>query len=161
MSKSRELQIVLSLVRKLTILERRTVANAIRMQDGIHAASASSYQRFSEDWLLPGIEHELKKRGFFLVAMTPEYLQKWAPNYVKQSIEVRTALKAKLKQPTQAQLLALGRLCAASLVEFILARRDERFGPRAVLLAVPEIATALNRSYPGYLASGLLHMLLK
>lgn len=160
---SKELNAVLSAVRKLTAAERRFVVKLIRQLDGVEL-SASGYSRHSDDWLLPGLEYELRRRGVLLVPLSPDKLGRWAPNYVRDSAEIRKALKEKLnKTVNQAELLALGRMCARSLADYLIARAPEglTLGPKMLLGGINETAVALNKAFPGYLAGGQLAVLLQ
>lgn len=160
MSSSAELNRVLSLVRKLTPTERRQVMFAIRAQDG--SISAAELPRHTEDWLLPGIESELKRQGLLTGALSQDYLTRWGPNYVKDSQAVRDVLRKKLrKHPNHAELLALGRVCAKALISYVRENQNGHLGPRSVLQTVSETAAALDASFPGYLQTGTLHTILR
>ena len=112
---SPELARVLSAIRKLKPVERRFIVGQIQAQTG-QETSAAALPRHSEDWLLPGLEYELRRRGLLMSPLNATLLQRWAPSYSKDAAPIRATLKAKLKtQPTQAELLALGRVCAKVL----------------------------------------------
>ena len=153
---------VLAAIRALTATERRQVVLAIQAQDG--TPKTEGYQRRSEDWLFPGLEGEMKRQGLLAGSLSLELMRRWAPNYDTDSAAVRGTLKEKLKtHPNQAELLALGRVCAKALIEYVRTTKHSNapLGPKIILAAVPDVAAALNASYPGYLANGKLGFLLR
>jgi hypothetical protein len=158
---SPELSRLLSAIRKLTRAERRIIVNQIRRQDGAIPEELPSH---AADWLLPGLEYELRARGILLTRLNSERLRALAPNYARDSAPVRAALKAKLGgKPTHAELLAFGRLVASALADYVnaAARGGVPFGPAALFRAVPEAGAALEAAFPGYLAAGLMTRLVR
>jgi hypothetical protein len=160
----KELADILAAVQKLTPAEARHLLNAIKSR-GI-ADDIAVATRQSEDWLLPGLEYELRRRGLLaLPHITLAWITNLAPNYAADSELVCKTLKAGLKKtPTQAELLNLGRVVAKALADYVLNERlvpGRTLGPRALLQHVRDIPTALNRAFPEYLACGMLSAIVR
>jgi hypothetical protein len=160
MNVSPELHRLLSAIRKLTPTERRYIVAQIEAQ-GVPAAVEPSH---AADWLVAGLERELKRRGVLLGPLTAELLRHFAPSYAKEAALVRAALKAKLgRNRTHAELLAFGRVCARALAEYKISENANyrTFSPQMLLRGVSEIPVALERAFPGYLAAGILAAVVK
>lgn len=157
---SAELNHVLSLLRKLTAQQRRHVVSYIGKLDGEVSIE------HGEDWLLPGIEYELKRRGLLMVPLTKKRLAQWAPNYTEHSRKLRAGLEAYLHHSrTQLWLLAFGKVCARSLVEYLIKDKfsdtPHTVGPQIVFRNMADLPTAIERSFPGYMTSGTLPMVVR
>lgn len=163
---SPELDAVLSAVRKLTPQERTTVMLAITAQDRLPTTPKKKGENASADWLLPGIEYELRRRGLFSGNFTPAMITSLAPGYTADSAQVREDLKKRLTKSgpiTYTELLGFGRLCAECLASYVKDHSGEAIplGPKTMLRAVPDMLTALNHSFPGYLTAGILRGMIR
>src|SRR5262249_22147292 len=106
---SHELNHVMSLLRKLRPEEQRMVYFELRRHHGTQSPASESAAN-ADDWLLSGLEYELRKRGLLLTTLSEARLNAWAPNFADQSRQLRAQLKARLtRPPTHAFLLGLGR----------------------------------------------------
>ncbi len=158
----KELQHALIAIGKLTSPEIKMVLAALKARG---RTDATITIRHSQDWLLPGLEYELRRRGLLaLPHITTEWVNGLSSSYTSDADVVRRMLKSNLKgMPTQAELLNLGRTAAKALAEYVSAERlapGRSFGPRVFFQHVRDIPIALNRSFPGYVASGLLSALI-
>jgi hypothetical protein len=117
-----------------------------------------------DDWLLPGIKAQLRKRGLNYGNISPERL---APNYTKDAVRICTQLRKQLRKESRFELkhvhlLVLGGIIAEALIEHLKQTRPNApTGLKLLLTSVNEIPEAIERSFPGYLASGMVHMLLR
>lgn len=116
-----------------------------------------------KDWLFNGIMSELRRRGLESRSARPPVseIKRAAPSYQMDAERVRTALLAGLSfKPSPPELNILGVLSARALLE------DLDGGPAPVCLQtmlqnVSKIPGAVDRCYPGYLASKLLGILVR
>lgn len=159
----KQLADALAAVRKLTSVETRQLIEAIRLHGDTDATIVA---RQSGDWLLPGLEHELRRRGLLARPhITVEWVAHLSPDYVTESELVRKMLKSKLqKTMTHAELLNLGRTAAKALANYVENERlvpGRTLGPRTLFQHVKDIPVALNRSFPGYVAGGMLSALIR
>lgn len=158
---SPELTKLMSQIRKLTPEERRQIVQMIQLRDGDGVAHLNTV-RFNDDWLLPGIESELKRQGLLAGFVSKKLLAQWGPNYTKESATIREFLRKHMRDhPNHVELLALGRICAKELIRYVRDVKQMPLGPQNVLRAVPDMAAALEHSFPGYLQAGILQKLIR
>ena len=160
-----DLQEVLSRIRnRLTAAERRKVLVMIRSLDG-EEASAALQPSHSDDWLLPGLEHELRKKGLLMTPLSPARLQSWAPNYHRDIVPLQRGLMKKFKEnPTRAEQLAFGRLCASCLYDYLATVANQGtypLGPALMLRRIAEVPAALEAAFPGYLTAGMISKVMR
>lgn len=112
------------------------------------------------DWLLVGIEEELRRRG----AHGPPLRKMRAyRGYEERSRPGWDALVTALGPcPDGADVVALGRLAAGCLAEHVAAMDGGRrpVNGRSMLSCAGEVASAVDAAFPGYAASGMLRMAL-
>jgi hypothetical protein len=116
----------------------------------------------TSDWLAEGIVYELDRRGLAFKRLHG-YWQKLAPiRFDKVSLAVRGSLERGFDKPlTEPQKYVLGRVVAMALVDYLANKWNARpLTLKSVLEAVPDTLAALDESYPGYLAAGMLGRLI-
>jgi hypothetical protein len=114
-----------------------------------------------EDWLLQGISIELKRRGLWSGPSTLP--RRMLPTGYAEKAEVTRAFLLKglgKKAPRGVELIALGALAGAAIVE-LLTRRGIPVSPTSVLNALNRVGPALEEAFPGYWASAALGVCLK
>src|ERR1022692_4074394 len=114
-----------------------------------HASAEDS--RSTEDWLLPGIEHELRRRGLSF-PLTPPNINRLAPRYAEDAKAVCAQLGKRLRVPgveiKHVHLLAFGRLVARAIAEGL--PPEVPVAPKTVLRNVGNAVAAVEATYPGY-----------
>lgn len=144
---------------ELADLRRRaTFLMGGRAQDG----EAQQPARDDRDWLLRGIEDELRRRG--VTGRRPLVVDRILPSswpWAEVSAAARSDLTAALGAPPDPrQLAALGQLAARCLAT-LLESRDIPVGPRTMLRSADRTMEAVDAQFPGYAARGLLHCALQ
>lgn len=119
------------------------------------ATSAADFNP-AEDWLLSGIETELRRRALWSNGPLPTKLlpRSWAG----RSNAVRELLLWKIKRQVPlraAEKLALGQVAARALAEY-LSRGSVPLGPRVMVERIESVPAAIESAFPGYLKAGLL-----
>lgn len=134
----------------------------IELQKTIRLMLRRKETKDDEDWLLPSLLQEIKDRG--LSFTIPQYFKiktdKSYRGYVSKSAKVRAALSKRLPNLKLVEKYALAHLCATFLADYV----EEIYGILnldILLWNVEKIPEALDRSFPGYLQSGLLHVILR
>jgi hypothetical protein len=114
--------------------------------------------RPADDWLTEGVCSELVRRGYLHKGMD---WHKVAPKGYSKTVEVvrEFLLKAVRRPLNTAQKYALGRLVARALADYL--ENVPGFGLRVMLQNLDKATPALDASYPGYVASGMLGLLIK
>lgn len=113
--------------------------------------------RSEADWLLRGIEDELRRRGVTGSGRLP--VDRIAPGWSKTSAGVRADLRSHVERGGahwRHPWAALGRVAARTLADY-LARGRVKVTPRTMLLNADKIMAALDDQFPGYVESGMLH----
>lgn len=127
------------------------------------ASPRTGANNLESDWLFQGVVRELKRRGLPAFVGSPAMLRSIAPNFELSSQEVRTYFEQKLsgdpKPPTRTELLALGAILGRSLAVHIEPRMPVTL--RTMLVNVGNSVEALENSFPGYLAAGMLDKLVR
>lgn len=110
--------------------------------------------REDHDWLLRGLEAELRRRGVLGRGRVPA--ERIVPDWRKTSTTVRDDLVAALGgRPDVRRLDALGRLVARTLADY-LAGGGVPVGPKTLLTNAGKALVALDAQFPGYAEAGLL-----
>lgn len=150
------LQTVLRILPTLSVTELEEVkskaqaALVLSTPPGVPAPAA----RPDEDWLLEGITYVLRSRGLVrgeLFAIDGK---------VKVALaEVQAALLEAVGRPLKTvEKVALGRVTAEAMADMI--STYATLGPRIMLQHIPKALQALENSFPGYLASGMVGLLI-
>lgn len=115
------------------------------------------------DWLLTGILSELSRRGLVYRSRGGPDVRRLAPNYEIDSSIVRDQLKQLLRvsipQPKQVELLKLGSVSARALADYL--EPVTAVGLKVLLNNAGKTLEALDRSFPGYLRSGMIYCLVQ
>lgn len=154
---------VRAMVPSLNPADRRKLAMLLdRFQGSTSIKSVSRHESLDADWLFQGLLKELKRRGAPDFTMRKiSFLRSIAPNYELASQEVRVYFEKKITNPSPTELSALGVILARALAAHIESWRN---GPtvsmRSLLLNVGSAAEALDNSFPGYVAGGMLPMMI-
>jgi len=136
---------------------------AVRQRASALLSLSTDTADVEDDWLLYGIGHELSSRG--LGRMPPTSIVVTLNDY-KTYDKHAEAMKAFLLNAVENsgdplsrnQRRALGCICARSLAGYIASFSE--VGLNTMLRHVGNIQQAVDRSFPGYLASGMLRFLL-
>jgi hypothetical protein len=152
---------VLTLLTQMSPAERAKVVLSARALDKVVPLRAEVPPR---DWLLAGIELELQRRGQAFPALSPSRLSDLAPSYAEDADLIRRDLESRMRKANNgdvqyAQLVALGFEVAKALARKLEAYRP--VGVKALLTSVVLIPEAVEKSFPGYLQSGLINMLVR
>lgn len=141
---------------KLTVSEKRMLLKELGGTSTMPESSVS-------DWLLPGIEAELRRRGLSFRPLTQQTIMRLAPNYFLESQRVRMDFEARLKRQgvtlNRSGLIALGHVAARVLADY--RSPVTPLGVKFLLQNVGNIPEAVEQSFPGYLAAGMLHQLIR
>lgn len=118
--------------------------------------AANKEFRAQEDWLLHGIEAELRRRALWGHGPLPSRLlpEGWS----QRSEAVRGLLLEKMRRKFDlraAEKSAIGQVAARALAEYI-ARGGVPLGVRILLARVEQVPAAIESAFPGYLSAGLL-----
>lgn len=128
--------------------------------------TAVSVNEFRNDWLLQGILDELRRRGHRHKIQNYAEVRKLCDTFEMDSTAVRRELEHQLARhvsdPRFDQLLTLGFVSAQALARYI-ASWDK--GPpvalKPMLQLVNRTLEAIERSFPNYLASGMIYVLVQ
>lgn len=115
-----------------------------------------------EDWLLIGIRTELSRRG--LESRDTFRLKKPSSfaSYQTQSETVRSLLLSAAPDLTAVQRRALGEIAAKALADFLTSwQKPPTISREALLRRVSRVPEALDWAYPGYMAAGLLGVVVR
>jgi hypothetical protein len=108
------------------------------------------------DWLVRGIEDELRRRGLLGTGKLPA--TKLVPAWAATSAAVRADLRRAVERtrPWRHPWAALGRAAARALASWLVAAHIP-VTPRTMLLNADKTLLALDAAFPGYVEAGLLH----
>lgn len=107
-----------------------------------------------DDWLLRGLEHELRRRGILGRGRLP--VARLAPKWPQTSAQLRADLTGAYGPGFGPRAeAALGKLVAVALVDWMTAVRVP-VGPATVLRNVGNVWVALDEAFPGYVGAGML-----
>jgi hypothetical protein len=155
----------LTLLTQMSPAERAKVVLSARALDKVVPLRAEMPPR---DWLLAGIELELQRRGQAFPALSPSRLSDLAPSYAEDADLIRRDLESRMRKANgddvqYVQLVSLGSTLARALAHRIETssggRRPVSFN--SLLNSVILIPEAVEESFPGYLQSGLINMLVR
>ena len=159
----------------LTLLPRLS-AQEIRelrlLLDNYHVAPEDR-PREEVDWLFDGVRAELQRRGLGCPPLTAKFIRSVAPEAPAEAARVRETLLESWRrserdgQPSVTQWLALGRLCAQTLARLVESwtvkddnttrgRKSVHVSAATMLRHLWRVPEALDASFPGYLAAGIL-----
>lgn len=111
----------------------------------------------TEEWLETGITEELMRRG---VSFNSNWKGRMPKGYWQESAAVCKFLtEAVNRSMSTAEKYALGKVAARALSDYL--ERTPGFGVRVMFQQINKIPQALDASYPGYVADGMLHMTIK
>lgn len=146
---------VLELLPELSKKDLEHVKNRVAFLSG-----SGSTPSPEDDWLLEGLALELKRRGLGSGNLVKVLRLQLPKNYAETSIEMQGFLRrgCPQKEFTRAEKLALGALAGYVLAEYLLAAKVP-VGPRTLVTNVGKIPQALEKSFPGYWSSRLLHFI--
>ncbi len=117
-------------------------------------SNGSTFSKIEDDYLLEGIYHALNAEG--LISRDHRMHKRHIPpGFEKHSHEVRVLLESHLAQLKPVERAALGQLAGKCLVKY-LKSKGKGVNLQSMLFEVYRIPAAIDRSYPGYLRSGLL-----
>ena len=150
---------VLKLIRDLSDDEAREVLGHLKARlqfTNGHEAAPRGPQ--ADDWLLDGIRTVLVSRGHLATTWKPsrELIRRAAPNYEVDSSLTRATLAQHLVDPHPVVLKALGRVAASTLADWLCVP----VSLRTMLTNVSHVPEAFDAAFPGYLAAGLVHLIL-
>lgn len=157
------LQQIQGLYHRLSSADRRKLVVFIGAFKGMGGATGELAQQFNgEDWLLAGIHAEMNARGFKRSGRKLD-IPRIAPNYAEDAALVRSELlrllKKHLPRPKHAELLALGRRAAHALAEY--RSPVTPLGLNWMLRNAGKTLEAIDASFPGYMAAGLVNHLVR
>lgn len=152
----------MSLYPRLNSADRKKLRMFVNGAPGSKSEPISAATSESSDWLLTGILAELKKRG---LGYTARSIRTWehSKTYEEEGQAVRAELlrviKLSIPQPKYQELLALGRVVARALIGYM--GKKAYISLKTLLNNVGKALEAVDNSFPGYMASGLLGHLIK
>ena len=150
-----ELAIILKNLPSLTPEELEKVRQRISVLLGLAPEPFNT-----QDWLLTGVTEELRRRGLWMKSYPiPSRL---LPNkYTAKSKVLQEFLLEGLgnNKPQRTECLAIAIIATRCLTDW-LERSKVPISPRTVLFNLDKIPTALEYSFPGYWAQGLLGVVL-
>ncbi len=144
-----DLEAVLQLLPKLPATQLTTIQRRTKALLDLNGA-----EKCTDDYLLEGIHHELRRRGV-LELNRRLHLRQFPPNYVADSASVRAHLEKYLPTLPPVEKAALGQLSARTLSHY-LEKSHTAVTPFNMLLRVSAIPLALDFAFPSYLSSGML-----
>lgn len=106
-----------------------------------------------QDWLLEGILRECQHRGIYVGRSFHIKRSGSFASYATKAQTVRELLTECAPGLSPVQYVALGQICARELANYL---KQPSF--KAMMDRVDWIPTALEQSYPGYMASKLLQL---
>jgi hypothetical protein len=110
------------------------------------------------DWLLEGIIEELKLKSIPIPAMSKVIASNVFPSYSEKSKVVRELLESQASL-TRLQKRQLAKICTQCLVAYIQKFTDVSLA--TVMLYIDRMPVAIERAFPGYLASNLLLFIIR
>jgi hypothetical protein len=151
-----------SLLPKLNGVERKKIAMLVAKYPGGATNGSVRSDNPELDWLLQGFISELKRRGHPVHLGSMTAVRQLAPNYEVASHEIRGYLERQLdrsdgRPASRTELVVLGGILGRSLAVHIEPRMPVALRP--MLLNVDSTLEALENSFPGYLAAGMIPML--
>jgi hypothetical protein len=156
-------QQAMGLIPKLTPDERRKLKVLIGGFLGGGAASRGKPEKRVDgavgDWLLAGIVWELARRGLGRSRIDAALVRRLVPAYEEAATEIRERLTKQLDKPRQEELVSLGRVVARAIADH--RSPQTPLGLKFMLNNTRNALEAIDSSFPGYLAAGMLPYLLR
>jgi hypothetical protein len=157
-------QQAMGLIPKLTADERRELKVVIGQFRGEHSAASRGKPEkrvdgAAGDWLLAGIVWELARRGLGRSRIDATLVRRLAPAYEEAATEIRERLTKQLDKPRQEELVSLGRVVARAIADH--RSPQTPLGLKFMLNNTRNALEAIDSSFPGYLAAGMLPYLLR
>ena len=146
-----------TLLPKLTKEEREQLRQRIQfLNNSSPTPPVEPTNQISNDWLLTGIEEELRRRGV-LGKNTHIAITRLNSNWPTISREAREAISNAIgKTPTRVAYNAVGVLAARSLALY-LANAKVPVSPKTMVNNIDKVLIALDQQFPGYVEAGLLY----
>lgn len=110
------------------------------------------------DWLLEGIIDELKLQSIPIPPLSKIKANNFFPSYAEKSKAVRDILESQAPL-TRLQKRQLAKICTKCLIEYLRSFTDISLA--TVMLYIDRMPVAIERSFPGYLASNLLLFIIR
>lgn len=120
-------------------------------------ATKGSGHAYPGDYLLDGIAYELSRRGIAPMSGKSIPTRVLPADYPNQSAETREYLEHLLPALKPADRVALGRIAAYTLAEWLI-KVHIPVALRTMTSNVRKMPAALDDAFPGYLSAGLLSM---
>lgn len=161
-----ELKQIVGKLPKLTKAERQTLRQALDFFDGGKTKALNKPQITVQDWLLPGIIAELRRRGLEYSGINERRIASMAPDYEKEAAALMASLRQKLikakaittqERLTHAELEGFGRVSARALADYL--QNTRSLNLKFMLGNISKLPDALEASYPSYLACGMVGVL--
>ena len=149
---------VQALIPKLAPEERTKIRMLLTKHAGVKESRAAiSVNTARADWLLQGYLDELERRGQKYHVGGMAQIRVLCADYEMNAQAVRANLEEMLDEPSRAELLTLGTLIAKALI-----RRFPKLpiGLQPLLSVTGRALEALDDSFPGYIAAGMLSCLI-
>jgi hypothetical protein len=140
-------------------LPQLTMIQIKELRARLQALEAPKDEPVVGDWLTNGILLELKRRG--LTHGTGTVWKRILPKgYAEECAEVRGLLLQRVHRAlSPAEQHVMGQIVARALADYLIVRAP--LGLRGMLTNIWNVPTAMEASYPGYLGSGFMELLLK
>lgn len=150
-----ELTLVLKNLPNLTPEELEKVRQRLYALSGLSPEAPRT-----QDWLLVGATEELRRRGLWMKSY-PVPTRLLPDKFTAKSKALQEFLLKGLgkDKPQRAECLSIAIVATRSLTDW-LERNKVPISPRTVLFNLDKIPTALEYSFPGYWAQGLLGVVL-
>lgn len=134
---------------QLTITQLKDLSNRCRALIGRETSD--------NDWLLEGIIDELKLQAVPIPPISKIKASNVFPSYAEKSKAVRELLE---QSPlTRLQKRQLAKICTKCLIDYL--RSFSEVSLATVMLYIDRMPVAIERSFPGYLASNLLMFIIR
>lgn len=162
-----ELAAVLRMIPNLTSVEKAQALARLKATSlGVDGGRALAEVPDAADWLLEGMYFELRRRGLLGAQerVPARQVQRLAPDWNSAAGAVRKLLAERLRyfgaahSPRYAIMLSLGNVAARALADYLEAGQVP-IGLKVLLTNVGKVPQAIDRSFPSYLESGMLHCL--
>lgn len=150
-----------ALVPRLSADERNKLRLLLIKHSGERVKASKAVNELDADWLLRGICRELERRGLPHHVGSMIEVRRMAPDYELSSQEVRQHLEAQIeaswRTPTRTELFTLGNVAGGALADYFKNSRSLK----RLLNVAGRTVEALEASFPGYLQSGYVYVLLQ
>lgn len=123
---------------------------------------AESVARSTDDWILPGIGRELRRRGLVTGKLSSEQISRAAPNYRADAALFCSRYQKRFQRERpglrHAELVGLGIVFARALADYLpgVLPPNVGLGLRTMLSNVSKLPDAIEASFPDYLQCGMI-----